>query len=234
MNQIENEANALKGKITHLGLLDLRNMRSIDELRNVTSIHLIGTILISDAFKGSLASIPMSHVGTIVSIPEGSKVRQLSGTLKIGGDFLENAGGDSEEILVISGELFITSPFTKVGFKSLIITGQLYVPRGSEGALSSVISQMTGQIIYCKQLNYRVFTGNDRFDMDFFRYMKEPITMILMGDFVMESDVTVEIVQEKVSEIILMGRLVAANKKLVPLLLALTEEKMGEILFEAQ
>jgi hypothetical protein len=53
--------------------------------------------------------------------------------------------------------------------------------------------------------------------------------MILEGDFIIEADVTPELLQEKVSEIILTGNLQAEDKKLVPLLLALTSEKRGEI-----
>ena len=204
-NEHKKEMIGEKGVISSVAVLDLRNMKAIEELSHISRINSVGVILVSDSFKGTLASVPMNSIGGIVTIPEGSKVNQISGTIKMTEDFLHNTNGDGSEILLVSGELFITSPITKIGFKQIIISGQLYVPRGSEVILSPFITQMIGELVYYNHQNPRVFTGTDRFGKDFFTYLKEPITMILMGEFTIESDVSVELLQEKVSEIILMG-----------------------------
>jgi len=221
--------NEVKNRIFGIALLDLRQMKSIDELCNISEIVNVGAILLSDAFKGTIASIPMIRVGGVITVPEGCKLNKIEGTLKISGDFMENLNGDGTEILLVSGDLIITSPFTRFGYESLIVTGDLFVPRGCEQILAPFIKQNTGQIIYIDHENVRMFTGQDRFSKDFFTYIKKPMTMILMGEFLIESDVSVELLQEKVSQIVLMGVLKAEEKKLVPLLLALTEEKYGEI-----
>jgi hypothetical protein len=107
--------------------------------------------------------------------------------------------------------------------------GQLFIPRGSEGVLTPFITQTSGEIIAYDHRNPRWFMGQGRFGREFFDYLKEPITMILMGEFVIESDVSAELIREKVTEIIQMGVLKAADKKLVPILTALAVEQMSMI-----
>ena len=87
------DAREYEGELKHIACLDLRSMRSIEELKHVTMIKHIGIILLSESFQGTLASIPMKHVGTIITIPDGSKTRLLNGDVKIGGKFMENADG---------------------------------------------------------------------------------------------------------------------------------------------
>jgi hypothetical protein len=88
---------------------------------------------------------------------------------------------------------------------------------------------MKSIIIAYDHRNPRWFMGQGRFGREFFDYLKEPITMILMGEFVIESDVSAELIREKVTEIIQMGVLKAADKKLVPILTALAVEQMSMI-----
>jgi hypothetical protein len=219
----------LKGRISSVAVLDLRHMKSVDELRNITGISSVGAILLSDTFQGTLASIPMSSVGSVITLPEGSKVNQIGSTMKIGGEFLEKPSVDGSDILLVTGELLITSPPTKFGYKQLIVAGQMFIPRGSESVLTPFITQSSGDIIAYDHRNPRWFMGQGRFGREFFDYLKEPITMILMGEYVIESDVSAELLREKVTEIIQMGVLKAADKKLVPILSALAVEQMGMI-----
>lgn len=226
-NQPGNQA--IKGRISSVAVLDLRNMKSVDELRNITGISSVAAILLSDKFQGTLAGIPMSSVGSVIALAEGSKVNQIGGKLKLGGEFLENPSADGSDILLVTGELLITSPPTKFGYKQLIVVGQLFIPRGSESVLTPFITQTSGEIIAYDHRNPRWFMGQGRFGREFFDYLKEPITMILMGEFVIESDVGAELLREKVTEIIQMGVLKAADRKLVPILTALAVEQMSMI-----
>ncbi|WP_274365881.1 hypothetical protein [Paenibacillus thermotolerans] len=228
MSEIETENMIKQGKITHLGLLDLRHLRSVEELHNVTEISHVGTILVSDQLDGSINSIPMHHVGSIVTIPSDLKVKLLTGDVKLRGDFLENASGDPDETLLVTGVLMITSPFQKVGYKSLILIGEIFAPKECEHLLTSSISQMCGEL-YFYESEPKIFTGQDRFDHDFFSYLKKPVTLFLRGDFIIEADVTPELLQEKVTELYLWGNVQTADRKQASLLLALTALKYGEI-----
>jgi hypothetical protein len=204
-------------------------MKSVEELSSITGIAAVGAILLSDTFQGTLAGIPLSSVGSIITLQESSKVNHIGGVLKIGGEFLENPSVDGSDILLVTGELLITTPPTKFGYKQLIVLGQLFIPRGSESVLAPFITQSSGQIIAYDHRNPRWFMGQGRFSSEFFEYLKEPVTMIVMGDFLIESDVTVELLRNKVSEIILLGVLKVEDIELVPILTALAVEQIGMI-----
>ncbi|OXM16334.1 hypothetical protein [Paenibacillus herberti] len=216
----------LKGRISAVSVLDLRRMKSMEELSNITAIEAVGTILLSDSFQGLIASIPMKAVGSIISLPEGSKVNQIGGTLKVGGEFLENGSVDGSDILLVTGELILTSPPKKFGYKQLIVVGQLFIPRGSESILTPCITQSSGEIIPYDHHNSRFFMGQGQFGREFFECLKKPVVMMLNGTFTIESDVSKDLLLEKVTEIVLSGTLMA-DKKLVPILTALAVEQLG-------
>ncbi len=228
MSEIQTNDMIKHGKITHLGLLDLRHLRSVEELANVTEISHVGTILVSEQLDGSISNIPMHHVGSIVTIPAEMKVKLLTGDLKLRGEFLENANGNPDETLIVAGGLMITSPFQKVGYKSLILTGEIFAPKECEHELTASLSQLYGELfLYTHEP--RMFSGDDLFGREFFAYLKQPVTMFLRGDFVIEADVPLELLQEKVSEVYLWGSIQTANRKQAALLLTLTTLKYGDI-----
>jgi len=148
MSELRTDDMIKQGKTTHLGLLALRHLRSVEELANVTGISHVGTILVSDQLDGSINSIPMHHVGSIVTIPADMKVKLLTGDLKLRGEFLENANGDPDETLLVTGGLMVTTPFQKVGYKSLILTGEIFAPKECEHTLTSSISQLYGELFF--------------------------------------------------------------------------------------
>ncbi len=220
-----------KGAITHLGLLDLRHLRSIEEMANVTRISHVGTILVSDQLEGSINRIPMNHVGSILTVPADMQVKLLTGDLKLGGEFLANANGDPDETLLVVGTLMITSQVQAIGFKSLMLTGELFAPKGCESIVTSAISKLIGELHFYAD-EPRVFTGQDHFTSDFFQYLKQPVSLILRGEFSIDSDVSIELLQAKVSEVLLWGNIRTANRKQASLLLALAAVKYGDIIVE--
>ena len=228
MSEVQTDIKMEQGKITHLGLLDLRHLRSIDELNNITGISHVGTILLSDQLEGSINSIPMHHVGSVVTILSTMKVKVLTGDVKLRGDFLENASGDPEEILLVTGGLMLTTPFQKVGYKSVILTGEIFAPKACEQVLTSSISQFYGELHFYEH-EPRLFTGQDQFGHDFFFYLKKPVSLFLRGVFSIEADVSPELLHEKVAEVYLWGNIQTADSKQASLLLALTALKYGDI-----
>ncbi len=221
----------LQGAITHLGLLDLRHLRSMDELAKVTRISHVGTILVSDQLQGSINRIPMNHVGSILTIPADMKVKLLTGDLRLEGDFLANEKGDPDEALLVVGTLMITSAVQAIGFKSVMLTGELFAPKGCESIVTSAISKLIGELHFYAD-EPRVFTGRDRFTSDFFQYLKQPVSLILRGEFSFDADVSIELLQAKVSEVFLWGNIRTANRKQASLLLALAAVKYGDIVAE--
>ncbi len=186
----------------------------------------VGEVIAPEGSETALAASLKRLMGGTIYYPAGGRVRTLSGEVKLSGAALANAGGSEDDILVVSGETVITSPVEKVGYRQIIANGQLLAPRESQAVLDPRL-RVQGQVLYYSGTP-RLFSGDDRFGKAFFELLKEPITMILMGSAVIEPDVTVDLIREKVTEIVLLGDL-KAPKALLPILQVLAVEKQGEI-----
>jgi hypothetical protein len=51
-------------------------------------------------------------------------------------------------MLVIAGQLILTSPVKKVGYADLVVLGQVIAPSGSETALGAGLNRLSGQVVY--------------------------------------------------------------------------------------
>ena len=215
--------------IENMGVLELINMKP-EDLARISLIQNIGVILVSEALSGVLLNITQRNIGMIVTIPQTSgKIKVLTGQLSLGGDVFSNSSGSSEDILVITGQIIITSSLVeKIGYKDIIIAGQLIAPKGMESLLASAVTRMSGQIAYYTADTPRIFMGNDTFSKAFFDLIEGKMAMLLVGSFEIDSDVDIATLKQKVSEIILIGEL-SAPKTLVPLLQLLAVVKLGEI-----
>jgi hypothetical protein len=170
-------------------------------------------------------------MGPVRYFPSGANVKIQEGMVKLSGKALVDAAGDANTILVVTGRLFITSPVEKVGYRQLIVAGQMLAPKASEDMLGPYL-EVQGQILWYAGTP-RIFDGDDRFSAAFFELLKEPIMLIINGHAVVESDVTVDLLRAKVTEIILNGAL-EGPKHLIPLLQVLTTEKNGTIQVEGE
>jgi len=90
----------------------------------------------------------MQNVAATVPVPDGKTVRVMSGQVTLSGEALANANGPQDEVLVVAGQLIITTPVKHVGFAQLITMGQVLAPVGSETALGAGLSRMSGQVAY--------------------------------------------------------------------------------------
>lgn len=230
MNEQPERIPSGKKRISQLGVLDLRSVKSIEELLHIEEISDIGIILMSDEFEDSLASIPMSRIGAVVTVPAGSRVNRIDGTMRIGGAFLEQPAADGADILLVAGELLITSPFQSVAYKQVITAGHLFIPRQSEAVLAPHVTQNSGLIVSYDHRNPRLYIGQGQFGKLFFDMMEEPVALILIGEFLFESDVTPDLLREKLAEMIVLGMIKTADEKLAPALQALVALQQGAIL----
>lgn len=215
------------GPISSLALLDLRTMKRVEELKHITSISSVDVILLSDNFQGTLASIPMSSVDSIISLSENSRVNHMSGTFKLDGKFLENNDAD---VLLITGEMFITTPPKKIGYKNLIVTGNLFMPRGSENIVTPYLVQSSGQVIAYSPTQSKIFIGNENFDSNFFESLNHSISLVLIGNFKIDRGVSTKLFGEKVLDVICIGVLKVQNKEMVSLLNVLIADRVNALI----
>ncbi len=141
-------AHTLGRAVRNVGVLDLTGLDGPEALDGVTSINSVGIILVPEPLLAKLATIPITQVGSTIPVPAGARPRMFTGDVILSGEALANADGAQEDILIVTGDLIITSPVQKVGYASFIVTGDLIAPTGSEAALSAKLTRMTGDLTY--------------------------------------------------------------------------------------
>lgn len=214
------------GEISDVGVLDLTGMGSPEELSGIEAIRRVGVVLVPEHLTSRLAAVPMSEVGVTVPVPTGENVRMVAGQMRTTGEALAHPGAE-EDVLVVAGQLLITTPVERVGYAGMIVAGQVYAPEGSEGALMAGITRLTGQVLYYSG-KPRFFVGEDRFARGFFEALDGPLSLILVGSFAIERGVEADLLKEKVAQILLAGHL-RAPEELLPLVQVLAVEKAGTI-----
>ena len=219
-----------KRVIENMGMLDLRSAKDIEGLRNVTAIRNVGAIIIPEELAGILAGIPMENVGSVIPIPQGTNVSLQMGQIRLTGEAL--AAGPEDTILVLVGQIFVTSQVEKVGYKEIRLTGQLIAPRGSETALGAKMTQMTGQTMYYPwtgpSQDLRVLLGDESISREFLELLEHPTVLVAVGDITFKEDITPDLLKTKVPAMMSVGD-VWAPKPLLPLVQALAVEKVGSI-----
>jgi hypothetical protein len=213
-------------EIVNVGTLDLTTIQSADDLAGIERIRNVGLILVPEQLAHLIARIPMKNVGGVLPVPAGEKVKVLAGNLKMSGDALASPTGD-EETLVVAGMLHLTSPVERVTYKRLIVAGMVLAPVGSEEALGAGLTRLAGNIVYY-QGNPRIFSGRDQLSREFFEYLDPGQSLIFSGHVTIEDDVTPELLRQKVTSIVVSGK-VEAPRALIPVLQFLATEKSGVI-----
>ena len=217
-----------RGSYHNMGFLDLSWAKTLEDLAHIENIHNIGVLRIPEHLYEFVSSLPMHNVGFIERVPSGDKM-EISGQSRVSGDFL--AAGEPDTTLLVTGQLFVTPPLESIGFKELRVTGQMFLPRGSERALTGKLRRLTGQILYYRSDAGmpRVFSDGEEIGREFLELLPEPAPFIIMGSVTMDDDISVELLRSKVVEITLAGKL-HAPRHLLSILQILAVDKVGTIL----
>ena len=217
------------GEISHVGILDLSWAKSVEDLSSITKISHVGVVRVPEDLYEHVFSIPLRHVGLVEKVSRGKgATKELTGQTRVTGEFL--AGGDPETTLVVTGSLVVMPPLESIGFAEISVIGQLVLPRGTEGIMSTKLGSLKGQIVYCSLDNGppRLFMGNESVGAEFLELLSDPVPWVITGELTIDDDVTPEMFRAKVPEIVLTGNLIAP-KALVPTLQVLAAERTGVI-----
>jgi hypothetical protein len=126
----------------------------------------------------------------------------------------------------VAGQLMVSGPVTRVGYRRIVVAGQVLAPEDSQAVLGPVIT-VKGQLAWYRG-QPRFFLGKERFGRAFFELLDRPLRLALIGSFEIDPDVPVDLLRDKVEDITLVGKLVAP-RDLVGVLQLLTTEKVGKI-----
>src|SRR6185312_10463542 len=152
-------------EIRDVALLDLTGTSSSDLLDGVTKIINVACILVPESLMGKLMSIPMEHIAATVPIPDGKRVKVMSGQIVMSGEALSQPDSGQDDILVTAGQLIITSPVQQMPRQQIVAIGQVIAPTGSETGLGSALTRMSGQVMYYPYTpgaNVKYFAQNTR------------------------------------------------------------------------
>jgi len=191
-------------------------------------VIVMGLVLAPQGSESALGAGLTRVTGAVDYYPyvEGQQVKVSTGQLRASGETLANPAGGPDDILVVAGQLIVTGPVAKVGYRRIVVAGQMLAPRDSQPVLGPA-TIVKGQLIWYTG-QPRFFVGKERFGRSFFELLDRPLTLALLGRFEIDADVPAELLREKIEEITLVGKLIAP-RQLVGVLQVLTTEKVGEI-----
>jgi hypothetical protein len=154
------------------------------------------------------------------------EVKVSTGQLRADGEFLANPTGGPDDVLVVAGQLIVTGTVAKVGYRRVIVAGQMLAPRDAQAVLGPALV-VKGQLAWYTG-QPRIFVGKETFGRSFFELLDRPASLALLGRFDIDPDVPPELLRAKIQDITLVGKLVAP-RPLVGALQLLTTEKIGTI-----
>jgi hypothetical protein len=199
-------------EIHNVALLDLTGANSAAALDGVTRISRVSAILVPESLLPRLSSIPMDLVAATVPVRDGQRTRVMSGQIILSGEALASPGEEqSQDMLVIAGQLILTSPATKVGYRDLVVLGQLVAPRGSEAALGAGLTRMSGQVVYYPYpngCNVRMVSSNAIGGEVLANYGGDPMDVLLATG---QLAITSPIDRLGYQQVIAVGHLVVSN-----------------------
>lgn len=214
-----------KGNISDVGILNLLSAKTEEDLRGIAHISDVGMILIPEHLSHVLAQVDMSDVGTVLPVPTDAKVSLMTGQVTMSGESF--ASGDPQSVLVVAGQVLVTSVIKSVGFREVRLMGQVLAPKGSETALMAASAQIAGQVVYYPE-GARVFVGTESISQAFLEYLPGPTPLVFVGTGKFEKDVDLDTLRAKVPEILAIGT-VTAPRRLLPLVQVLARERFGSV-----
>ncbi|HTE71403.1 MAG TPA: hypothetical protein VK942_22070 [Actinomycetes bacterium] len=191
-------------------------------------VIVMGLVLAPHGSESALGAGLTRVTGAVDYYPyaEGQDIKVSTGQLRASGPVLANPTGGPDDILVVAGQLIVTGPVAKVGYRRIVVAGQVLAPQDSQPVLGPAVI-VKGQLIWYTG-EPRFFVGKERFGRSFFDLLDQPLSLALVGRFEIDPEVPPELLREKVEQITLVGKMVAPAQ-LVGLLQVLTTEKVGEI-----
>ena len=192
-------------------------------------IYVVGTVL---APRGSEAALGPALAGGTGGVnyylpTEGQDIKVLSGQVRLSGAMLANPAGQAGDMLIAAGQVVITGEIPTVGYRQVIIAGQLAAPAASRDAVEPR-TQVQGQAAWYRGDDPRVFYDDTSLGPDFFRLLDHPATLVVLGDLTITAGVTEAMMREKITGISVFGD-ATAPPEIVGMLQALTTDAFGAI-----
>jgi len=192
-------------------------------------IHVVGTVLAPRGSEAALGPALASGTGGVsyYTPADGQDIKVLSGQVRLSGAMLANPAGQADDMLIAAGQVVVTGNVTTVGYRYVIVAGQLAAPEASRDAIEPRI-QVQGQAGWYRGDDPRIFHDDTSLGPDFFRLLDQPVSLVVLGDLTITAGVTEAMMREKVTGICVFGD-ATAPPELVGVLQALATDAFGAI-----
>jgi hypothetical protein len=192
-------------------------------------IYVIGSVLAPRGSESVLGPALAGGTGGVSYYPhrEDQDVKVLSGQVRLSGAMLANPAGQAGDILIAAGQVVVTGEVTTVGYRLVVVAGQVAAPAASRDAIEPVV-QVQGQAGWYRDGDARVFYQDTTLGPDFFRLLDQPVSLVVFGDLTIADGVTEDVMREKVTSVVLFGD-ATAPPRLVAMLQVLATDTFGEI-----
>ena len=208
-------------------VVDLSGMRSREEAAGLTLVN-VALVLVPEDIPDLLRGASCTNVAAIIPVPAGTRVESRIGQMELSGQAL--AAGDSAALLCLIGQVVVTAPVPAVGYRGLILVGQILLPRSAQEHVAARILHEIGQVTYYDDdAKPWVFHGNTRLTAGFLDLLEEPRTLILMDQSTFAADVTPQLLRGKASGLVLLGDATVEEETLLPMVQYLAKTSLGSI-----
>jgi len=192
-------------------------------------IHVIGSVLAPRGSEPVLGPALAGGTGGVsyYKYAEGQDIKVLSGQVKLSAAMLANPAGQPDDMLIVAGQVTVTGEVTTVGYRHVIVAGQVAAPEASRDAIEPAV-QIQGQVGWYRGDDPRVFIGDASLGPDFFRLLDHRVSLVVFGDLSIAAGVTETMLLEKIAGIALFGD-ITAPAELLGALQVLATDVFGEI-----
>lgn len=191
-------------------------------------IHVVGSVYAPRGSEPLLGQALAGGTGAVsyYQHADGQDIKVLTGQVKLSGTMLANPAGTPDDMLLVAGQVAVTGEVTTVGYRHVIMAGQVAAPDASRDQIEPA-SQIQGQVGWYAG-EPRVFFNDTHLNADFFRLLDHRVGLVVFGDLTIAPGVTETMLREKVAGITIFGS-VTAPPELVGAVQVLATDVFGDI-----
>lgn len=194
-----------------------------------TRISVVGSVLAPRGSESALGPALAGGTGAVTFYPyrEGQDIKVLTGQVRLSAAALANAAGEPDDILIVAGQAVVTGPISTLGYRLVVVAGQLAAPEDAREVLEPRLL-VQGQAGWYGAGQPRAFFDDTELGPDFFRVLDRPVSLVLFGDLTLAAGVTEAMLRERVADVIGFGDM-TAPAGLVGVVQALVTDAFGAI-----
>jgi hypothetical protein len=219
-------------RVENLPFLDLSAVR---DRREVAGLHVqnVAIVLVPEDLPDLMVGVTCENVAAVVPVPLGTRVETRIGQVELPGPALATARAGT--ILALIGQVVVTAPVTAIGYRGLVLVGQLVLPRSAQMLLAPKVLVEVGQVVYYDEgAPVRIILEDAEFHGAFFDLLAEPVTLVLLADCRFAADVAPEQIRAKVHSLAVVGNVRVATAAQQAMLLFLAGSLAGSIRVEGE